>query len=448
MRLALSLSALFMVSAIVAGTVAWVVMGDELRGRLYDDSRVQAQALAAELDTSGTEELVRQIESVSAFGRDHGTLIFFLPGTGGAGVGNMTPAKLFEGPRRLLAGRDLVLQPDPGSQEGEVYFGWGIRAPLGWIIVARDSQWITDSQEVLIQAIAWGLGVALVATVFLAFLIGRRDGRRVARINRVLAEVAAGEFTARYPEEDRTRDDLAEVAAGINRMLERLSANVERLAQVSADIAHDLRSPLTRLRLRLEPQALRNDLPEDTRAAIAASLESLDGISASFDAILQLSQIETGNMALDAHPTDLRDVVRNVHEMLQPVAEESGHTLDVALPEAPVRADANADLISQALVNLVDNALRHTPPGTAIRIKVAQDEGAAQLSVCDNGPGIPAEERERVTRRFYRLDRSRSRPGTGLGLSLVAAIAQLHGGRLALSDNGPGLSADIVLSQP
>ncbi len=254
--------------------VAWVVMGDELRARLHDDARLQAEALAAELDSGGAEELTRQIRAMAAFGDDHGTLYSFLPAGGGKVAGNMTLAEPFEGPRRLVAGRDMTLLPDPGSQEGEAYFAWGIRSPAGWIVVARDSQWVADSEEVLIQSIAWGLGVALVATVLLAFAVGRRDARRVSGINQVLAAVAQGDLTARYPVEGRGRDDLSQVAEGINRMLERLEANVERLAQVSADITHDLRSPLTRLRLRLEPQALRDDLPEDTRAAIAASLES------------------------------------------------------------------------------------------------------------------------------------------------------------------------------
>lgn len=445
MRLALSLSALFVVSAVVAGAVAWVVMGDELRSRLYDDARVQAEALAAELARGGPDELRRRLATVAAFDDEHDTLFAFLPADGSAAAGNMALARPFEGPRRLVAGRDLTPRGDESDKEDEVYLGWGVRTPDGWVVVARDSQWISDSQEVLIQSIGWGLGVALVATVLLALVVGRRDALRVAEINRVLTAVAGGDLGARYAEGGRGGDDLSEVGAGLNRMLERLQTNVERLAQVSADIAHDLRSPLTRLRLRLEPQALRNELPEDTRSAIAASLDSLDAIAASFDAILQLSQIETGNMALEARPADLRDIARDVHEMLLPVAEESGHLLELSLPDGPVRAEVNAELVSQALVNLVDNALRHTPPGTRIDVGLARENGRVRLSVCDYGPGIPADERDKVTQRFYRLDRSRSRPGTGLGLSLVAAIARLHGGQLELTDNAPGLCASIWL---
>lgn len=444
-RLALSLSALFVLAALVAGTIAWALMRGELQDRLFQDARAQAEALAKELADSGRDELVREIGIETGFGERHDTLFAFLPDGGSRPAGNMALPRPFEGPRRLVAGRDMTLRPDPGAEEGEVYFAWGVRTGQGWIVVARDSQWITDSEEVLIQSIAWGLGTAVLATLLLAVAAARRDARRVAEINRLLARVAAGDLSARHPEVAGPRDDLAQVIAGINAMLERLEANVERLAQVSADIAHDLRSPLTRLRLRLEPQALRDDLPEDTRAAIVASLESLDGIAALFDAILQLSQIETGNLALEARPTDLRGIARDVHEMMLPVAEETGHGLELALPGHPVVADVNPRLVSQALVNLVENALRHTPPGTAVRVAVTERDGRAGLSVCDNGPGIPAHERDKVTRRFYRLDRSRSRPGTGLGLSLVAAIARLHGGRLELTDNAPGLCASLWL---
>lgn len=445
MRLALSLAALFVLSALVAGSIAWVLMKGELEDRLFQDARAQAEALDKELADSGRDGLIREIGVETSFGDRHDRLFAFLPADGGAPAGNMALSRPFEGPRRLVAGRDVTLRPDPGAQEGEAYFAWGLHTGQGWIVVARDSQWITDSEEVLIQSIAWGLGTAMLATLLLAMAVARRNARRVAEINRLLVRVAGGDLSARQPEDAAPKDDLAEVTQGINRMLERLEANVERLAQVSADIAHDLRSPLTRLRLRLEPQALRGDLPEDTRAAIAASLESLDGIAASFDAILQLSQIETGNMALEARPADLRAIARDVHEMLLPVAEESGHALELSLPESPVRAEVNAELVSQALVNLVENALRHTPPGTAVRVAVTEQDGRARLSVCDNGPGIPAHERDKVTRRFYRLDRSRNRPGTGLGLSLVAAIARLHDGRLELADNAPGLCAAFVL---
>ncbi len=446
MRLALALSALFVVLALGAGAIAWMVMGDELRQRLFDDAHTEAQALADELQTGGPEDLVRRIRTASGLGGRHGALYFFRPDGGGKGIGNMRPKFLFQGPRVLLAGRDAIMQPETDNRAGESYFSWGLHAPGGWIIVGRNSRWITDSREVLIQSMVWGLGVALLATVLMALAIGRRDAQRVAGLNAVLASVAAGNLSARFPNAKPSGDDLARVANGLNQMLDKLESNVERLTQVSSDIAHDLRSPLTNLRLRLEPQALRNDLPDEVRNAIAASLESLDGISVAFDAILQLSQLETGNLRLETRPTDLDRIARDVVEMLAPVAEEAGQGLELTVPEGSVRADVNAELITQALVNLIDNALRHTRRGTRIRVKLVRDRGEIRLCVCDNGPGIPADEMGKVTRRFYRLDRSRNHPGTGLGLSLVSAIATLHGGQLELSDNAPGLCACFMVA--
>ncbi len=448
MRLALMLSALFALSAVVAGAVAYAAMSEELRARLFDEARREAVALAAELRAGGPEELSRRIAALGAVRADHSTLYLFAPAGSGRPVGAMTLAEPFEGARLLVGGRDLVIPTDPDEHEGETWFAFGLRTPQGRIVVARDSQWIADSQEVLVQSVAWGLAAALLATIALAFAIGRRAARRTARLNRVLARVGDGDLAARCRDEDGPRDDIGELARGIDAMLERLSANVERLAQVSADVAHDLRSPLTRLRLRLEPHALRGDLPDDARAAIAASLVSLDQVSASFDAILQLSQMETGGMTVEAAPLDLADIARQAHEMLAPVAEEMGHRLSLDAPDAPVPIAGNGELISQALINLVENAMRHAPPPADIVIRVARDGADRVLTVTDDGPGIPAEEREKVTRRFYRLDRSRNRPGTGLGLSLASAIARLHGARLTLADNAPGLRVGIVFAGP
>lgn len=444
-RLALALAALFTISALMAGSVAWVFMSNDLRARLFDDARLQAEALVTQLGTANAALLARQIRTVTTFGDEHGTLYYILPTGQNQPIGNMTLKAPFVGARQLLAGRDVTLLPNPDSQQGEVYFAYGIHSSRGWIVIARDGQWISDTQDVLVQSITWGLGIALTATVMLALVVARRDARRVARLNRVLNTVAAGDFSARYPNHGQIKDDLTDVATGLNAMLAKLQANVERLTQVSADIAHDLRSPLTRLRLRLEPHAFRQDLPADVHAAITASLQTLDEIANSFDAILQLSQLETGNLVLETAQEDLVKLIRDTVEMLRPPAEETGHTLCLTSKPAPIEAEINAGLITQALVNLIDNAIRHTPPGTTIEVGIKATPLRIALSVCDDGPGIPSNEIDKVTRRFYRLDKNRNNPGTGLGLSLVSAITHLHGGTLELADRNPGLCARMLL---
>lgn len=449
MRQALGLAAVFAVSALMAGGIAWVVMSEDLRGRLFDDARLEAEALVAQLGPANAPLLERQILTVARFGDEHGTLYYILPAGRTQPIGNMSLKAPFEGPRRLLAGRDVTLLPNPGSQEGEVYFAYGVHSKRGWIIIARDGQWIADTQEVLVQSIVWGLGIALAATVLLALLVARRDAHRVARLNAVLDAVAAGDFSARYPGNGRSSDDLTKVALGLNAMLAKLQANVERLSQVSADIAHDLRSPLTRLRLRLEPHAVRTDIPAETQRAVSASLITLDEIAASFDAIMQLSQLETGNLALETTEADLCQIVRDVVEMLTPAALDTGHELHFGAHSDTLKARVNVGLITQALVNLIDNALRHTPAGTAVEIALGADPDWIELDVCDNGPGIPSGEIDKVMRRFYRVDKTRNHPGTGLGLSLVSAIARLHGGALALTNRTPppGLCAHVRLKR-
>jgi signal transduction histidine kinase len=456
LRLALWLSGLFSVTGFVAGLISWSILGHELEQRLIEDAQALANGLQVNLERSGPEALSRSVQALSQINESHETLYFFsAPGQGS--VGDISWVTPFSGIRTLLPDEDFGIVGEPaetleperdeemGGGQEESYLAFGIWTPQGQIVVARDRQRILNSQQVLMESIGWGLGGAFAITMLLAFAIARRDARRIAQLNDVLHTVASGDFQARVPGINRIEDDLGQVGTGLNQMLERLETNVERLAQVSADIAHDLRSPLTQLRLRLEPHALRNDLPYDTRMAIAASLESLTQIAHSFDAILQLSQLETGNLVLETVLVNLNPLVQDLLEMLAPVAEEMGHVLHGTVPMAPVWVEGNAGMLSQALVNLINNALLHSPEPTPVQMNLTLEASQAVLSVSDHGPGIPPEEREKVLQRFYRLDRSRYRPGAGLGLSLVNAIVQLHSGRLELADNAPGLRVTLHL---
>ena len=456
LRLALLLSCLFSGTGLLAGMASGSILGNELEQRLVEDAQALANGLEANLQKSGPEALSRYIQALSEINDSHETLYFFAP-TGGTSVGDIAWIRPFSGVRILTPGQDFgmaetangVAEPETDSERGsddeETYLVLGVQTPQGMIVVARDRQRVVRSQQVVVQFLAWGLGAAFLLTMIPAFAMARRDARRVAQLNQVLAAVASGDFKARYREEKPVADDLGQVGAGLNQMFERLEANVERLAQVSADIAHDLRSPLTRLRLRLEPQALRTDLPEETQQAIVASLDSLRQMAVSFEAILQLSQMETGALVLETTPVDLCEVGHDIHEMLSPVAEEMGHGLRFSSPPVPVWVDGDAGLLAQGLVNLVNNALLHTTPPAQVEIHITQHEEAVQLAVRDNGPGIPEAEREKVLQRFYRLDQSRYRPGAGLGLSLVQAIVNLHGGHLTLTDNHPGLCVILHL---
>tara|TARA_R110002096_G_scaffold75732_1_gene178775 strand:- start:4469 stop:5890 length:1422 start_codon:yes stop_codon:yes gene_type:complete len=444
MRFALALSGIFTLAAILAAWISYNILSDELRARLFDDARLTATRLADLRETAGTADFLRQLDYRASSAAGENELVAFIA-LDRSVHGSFQPIQLFTGPKELAAGTDFVSRGKAGRNQGDIYFAYGLKIGEGWIYAARDSQWITDSQEVLAQSVGLGLGMALLASMLAGVMLARRNAARIERLNAVLAAAATGNLRSRFTDTTAVQDDIAMVAAGINRMLEDLQGNVDRIQQVTADIAHDLRAPLTRLHIRLEPEIQRDGLPDETRGALIKALGEIETIASTFDAILNLAQLEGGAAPVNLKQVDLGHVAGRVHEMLAPVAEDLGHTLELSLPMAPVHVQGDEDLLTQAVVNLVDNAFRYCPVATEVQIAVKREETRAIIAVSDNGPGIPTAEREKVTRRFYRMDSSRNTSGTGLGLNLVAAIARRLGGELKLSDNSPGLKAEIAL---
>lgn len=274
-------------------------------------------------------------------------------------------------------------------------------------------------------------------------LRSRRDRRRVA-LGRALDAVAAGDLRRRLPV-GSARDDLDRVAHAVNTMLDQLAETMEDLRQVSATIAHDLRTPLIRLRATLDGLAGSGD-PSD-RSAAKDALDQLDSILQVFHAILQIAQIEAGSPRSRFAPIDLAVLCRTVADLYRPILEDDGRPFSVEIGEtADTWIAGDRDLLMQAIANLLDNALRHTPPETGIAIRLAREPvGQVLLEVADRGPGVPEAERDKIFRRLYRLERSRTSEGHGLGLSMVAAVVSLHRSTIRLSDNAPGLTVSIVL---
>ena len=264
--------------------------------------------------------------------------------------------------------------------------------------------------------------------------------------------IMAGDLTRRLPVSG-SGDELDRLAIGLNAMLGRISDLMAGLREVSDNIAHDLRTPLTRLRNHAE-EALRleRDAPA-YRAALERTIEESDGLIRIFDALLQIARAEAGTDRAGMTPFDVADVVGGLAELYEPVAEEKGFELHVdAAPGTMVTG--NRELIGQAVANLIDNALKYgaPPAGSTMqpRVDVAtrREGGEVVIEVADHGEGIPETDRRRVFDRFVRLEGARSRPGSGLGLSLAAAAARLHGGSVRLTDNGPGLKVEILLPAP
>ncbi len=446
LRLAALVSAIFVVATLVAGAISFFVLADQLRTQLQKDARQMAENLAATYQVAGLPELHAQIATNVATTRGGENLYLFMDNSKNAVFGNFVIDKPFTGPRDLSGGKDIILPYAKGNGIGQHFVAFGLRLPAGWIITARDTRAIAATQRILMGAIGWGLGVAMFASVALAFVLARRTERRIAKLNRLLDDVAQGNLSARFHDVRPRSDDIGRVAASLNTMLDRLSMTVDSLRQISNDVAHDLRTPLTRLRNRLEPLLSQKDLPESAAQELELAVGEVEAIVKTFNAVLRIAQIEGGNARPRTESVDLNDLCSTVYEMLDPVAEEMGHALEVSLSEHPAIVEGDRDMLAQAVVNLVENAFTHTQEPAHITLEVEVKDGRACLRVSDNGPGIPPDERELVFRRFYRLEKNRSKQGSGLGLSLVAAIARLHGGRVELADNNPGLTASICFS--
>jgi len=364
---------------------------------------------------------------------------------------------LFQDPGgRRLAGNLSAMTPVPGPVDLTIPGGGrddgekrlrGIGRVLGdgsFILVAADRAPIDDLQELWLRGLGWGLLATAVLGVGGGLVVSAGVLRRVDAINRICLKIMEGDLSQRLPGRG-TDDEFDRLTGIVNAMLDRIEALLEGLRQVSTDIAHDLRTPLGRLRQQLEGSLLRSGTAADYERSTERAIAEADRLLAIFNALLRIAQVEAGNRRRGFARVDLSALASTVADVFQASAEEQGRAIRCRIePEVAITGDA--DLLSQLVANLIENALRHTPAGTGIEIGLSRrPDGRVELVVADRGPGIPAEERERVFRRFYRLEQSRHTPGNGLGLSLVAATAQLHRGEISLSDNHPGLRVTVLL---
>ncbi len=334
-----------------------------------------------------------------------------------------------------------------------------VQLPGGFhLLVGRDLEERERLFGIIANAGQWSIALVIVLGLVGGFFVSRRVLKRIDAMTGTSQTIMAGDLSGRLPIAG-TGDELDRLAENVNAMLERIEALMKGLKEVSDNIAHDLKTPLTRLRNRCE-QALRHPTDEsDYRAALETTIAESDDLIRTFDALLMIARAESGQARDNMTEFDAAQIARDVGELYEPLAEQKGLELKVEAPtEAPVRG--NRELVSQALANLIDNAIKYAAPnsqangvasdaanGAPAEIVVAagKDGERIALSVADRGPGIPEADRGRVVERFVRLEQSRSEPGSGLGLSLASAVARLHGGELKLEDNHPGLRSIIAL---
>lgn len=303
--------------------------------------------------------------------------------------------------------------------------------------------------------LAAGLFFLTLAGLGAGFLASRRVMRRVDHVNRTARAIMAGDMRERIAVGD-AGDEIDDLSRNLNQMLDRIGQLMAGLREISDNIAHDLKTPLNRLRNRAEA-ALRDAAGSDElREALGRAIEEADDLIKVFNAMLLIARLEAGALEGTTENLDCSALVRDVAELYEPVAEAAGLALEVVVDDRLV-VEANRQLVGQAVANLIDNAIKYSSDprkpvelaqgvvrGVAVEVARSPGDGVV-ISVRDRGPGIPAQDRDRVLRRFVRLEQSRSLPGTGLGLSLVAAVARLHGGSLALGDNAPGLVVTLTL---
>jgi signal transduction histidine kinase len=304
------------------------------------------------------------------------------------------------------------------------------------LVVAVDSDWLETIERIIIIIFSVAFVGACALGFTAAVVLGSYLRRRLHSISESAEAIIGGDIRKRMPVTAR-RDEFDQLAITLNRMLDRIQGLLESLRQVSNDIAHDLRTPLARLRNQLERGSV-----DGADAVVGSAIRQVDEVLALFAAILRLAEVESGETRRFFGLVDVTALMAELAESYAPVFEDHGRNLLWSL-EPGLSVEGDRELLAQAVVNLLENAQRHTPEGTVVRLTAASAGNSICLQVADNGPGVPKSELDRVTKRFARLESSRNSAGYGLGLSLVTAVAKLHGGQLILRNLAPGLSATI-----
>lgn len=425
LRFALLYTAAFMVSVSVIGWLTVLAVASALEEQAQQRTVNEASALVDEFNEGGR----RDLEAALA-GRFANPLL-------------RTRYAIVEADDRVTYG-DANLVPysrDPpiaaGTAKGDLRIAVRKLGDGSRVVVADDLAEVRAIEAVVRRAFLIALAAACVLGLCTGVLLSGALLRRLAAVTRTAEAVVGGDLTQRIARTG-SEDEFDRLAATLNRMLDRINGLLDNLRQVSTDVAHDLRTPLSRLRQGLEAASRRATGIDDYRSAVDQAVEETDRILDIFSALLRIAQIESGSRRPKFRVVNLSETLHTVVDAYAAAAADGDRTLKATIgPDIWIAADR--DLLAQLFVNLVENALQHTPQGSTIGLELAAADGFAVAVIRDDGPGIPVPEREKVFRRFYRLERSRTSPGNGLGLSLVAAIAELHGGRVTLADGRPGL---------
>ena len=431
-------------AALLFGFIYWSTAGFAER---QTDEIIQTEinALAEQFNQQGMVGLVRALDRRSASARATRGLYLLTDASFKPLVGNLSRWPDAEPDAEGWVTFALQYADEAGGDFGRARI-FRLRGPL-YLLVGRDIRERSAFESLIRGSLIWGAAITFALALAGGTLMSRAMLRRVDAINDTSREIIAGDFSRRVPVSG-SGDEFDRLAGNLNAMLDQIERLMAGMKQVTSNIAHDLRTPLNRLRGRLEQALIGNPDPDAYREALAGSIEEADNLLKTFAALLNIAQAEAGATRERFAAVDLAALIRDVADLYDPLAEERGLTLKVDAPAAsPVQGDRH--LLFQAVANLLDNAIKFTAaanvPDKSIAIRLDQASPGVDIVVQDHGPGIPPDQRTRVLDPFVRLEDSRSEPGNGLGLSLAAAVAQLHGGALSLEDNKPGLRATLSL---
>lgn len=438
-RLALGYALVFGASAALLILVLWIT-GTSILTRQVDSAiDADEQGLAEQWRAGGPAALFGTIQSRIRNNLDNDAIYLVLDPKG-----------------RVVAG-NLDTWPDQVSQTGQVYeidvkrngqqnvarfHRYDLPADYA-LLVGREVSSRAALRTLLAEVLAWSMVLIGLLSVAGAILLRLLFRRMVSQVSQTADAISSGDLTRRVAISGRG-DEFDRMAETINDMLDRVSRLMDGVRQVSNSIAHDLRTPITRARARLEDAAAHGGSTEQLRSAIDRAVSDLDGVTNVFHALLRISEIEAGARRSAFVALDLRPLLDDLHDLYSAAAEERGLSLTLTATE-DLPALVDRELIQQAMANLLDNAIKFSPPGGAVEMTGERAASGITLAVRDHGVGIPADDVARVAERFYRGETARNTPGFGLGLTLVRAVAHLHGGTLSLQNAEPGLRATLAL---
>lgn len=370
----------------------------------------------------------------------------------------------------LFTARDFIKLAgniDKWPEEGDVQEGWlnfSLTQDLGWhkeethpararvfivpgglrLLVGRDVSEFMAVKQLVERAINFGMAITFALAMIGGIMMSRSTARRVELINNASQRIMTGNLSLRIPDRG-TNDEFDQLARNLNEMLDRIVSLMEGVKHVSDNIAHDLRTPLTRLRNQLESTMMKVERESD-REQVGEAVAEADQLLATFNALLRIARLEIGGRVANFVSFNLSDLVSDAAELYEAVAEDKNQTFNMNI-EQQIVVTGDKDLLFQTLTNLVDNAIKYTPEGGSITLNLYKKLERTIIEVSDSGIGIPEDELDKVFGRFYRVAKSRSLPGNGLGLSLVNAVIEMHQGHIVLSNNHPGLHVEISLPQ-